>query len=321
MRGLSIKIARWIGGLIRPRPSLFDLCLAGYLVTPFIKDSTIQEIYFIFYIIFLVCISINLRSKKEYKSTLLMPLSLFSLWAFCGVFIHSFVICEESITMRYLNMYLLSEGFIYILFGVLFITLVIKYSKSIKLFYCLIPIVLFLTLKRPGDFNKTFILSTGLAILIYLLLSKRFWLASLVGIGGVIFAKLRWASLMVSWVCRPYVWKQLCKEIAKHPWVGSGWYHGLEHPNNMLWVEGQDWGWLWRHNDWLSLAAYLGIPALIFVLWFFIVSAKRIGIRPALIPLLTIGIMSFFQMNFFRIERAPIYLLTIGLCIRQGYKE
>ena len=315
MKGLSTRMLKGIGGYFSPRPSLFDLCLAGFLALPFIQDPTKQKIFFIFYIIFLVCISINFKVKKEYKSISLM---LLSLYAFTGVFIHSFVIpLKESIVMRYLNMYILSEGFIYILFSILLIIMIIKYSKNIKLFYWLIPIALFYALKRPGDFNKTFILSTGLAVLIYLLLSKRFWLASLVGIVGLIFAKLRWASLMVSFACRPYVWKQLIKEIIENPLFGSGFYHGLEHPNEMIFIP--QWGWLYRHCDILSVGAYLGVPMMIFVIWFFVSSIKKIGISLALIPMLTIAIMSCFQLNFFKVERAAIYLLIIGLTIRSSY--
>lgn len=316
MRGLSHKVIKGMAGLFRPVPSFFDLCLAGFLALPYIKDGYRQEIYFVFYIIFLICISMGLRPRREYHS---LPLMLLSLWAFIGVFIHSFVICEESITMRYLNMYLLSEGFIYILFGSLFILTVVRHSKNTRIFYLLIPIALFSALKRPGDFNKTFILSLGLAVIIYFILSKRFLLASVVGALGLIFAKLRWASFVVSFACRPLIYKQLIKEICKHPIVGSGFYHGLEHPNEMLYTE--YWGWLFRHCDWLSIGAYLGIPVMIFVTWFFISSTKRIGVSPALMPLLVIGIMSMFQLNMFKIERAGIYLLTIGLCLKQSQEK
>ena len=247
---------------------------------------------------------------------------LFVLWGFIGIFIHSFVIpCEESITMRYLNMYLMSEGFIYILFGVLFITMVIKYSKNMRFVYPIIPFVLFFALNRPGDFNKTFILSAGLAVLIYLLLSKRFWLASLVGIAGLIFTKLRWASLMVSFACRPYVWKQLYKEICKAPLFGSGWPNTLAHPDHMIWVEQNNYGWIWRHSDYFSLGAYIGIPAMLFLIWFVLSSAKKIGIRLALIPFAAIAIMSIFQFNMFRLERASIFLLTGAICLTAGVKK
>ncbi len=320
MKGWSTKIARWFGGLIRPRPSLFDLCLAGYLITPFIKDTTIQEIYFIFYSIFLTCISIGLKPRRDYRS---IPLMLLTLWAFAGVFIHSFVIpCEESTVRRYINMYLMSEGFIYTLFSALLITMVVKHSKNIKIFYVLIPIAMIHLVKRAMiEASMTFLFSIVVAIIIYLLLRRKFtWAITSINL-GILLAAANISTIKTKWVARPYVWKQLLLEIKKHPFVGSGFYHELGHPNNMIWVEQDGYGWLWRHNDWLSLAAFLGILALVFMLWFYISSIRKIGIRLALIPILAIGIMSCFQLNMFHLDRASVYLLTGALCISQAYKK
>jgi hypothetical protein len=187
--------------------------------------------------------------------------------------------------------------------------------------YPAIPIVLFLILKRPGNFNKTFILSCALAILIYLILSKRFWLALLATISGLVFAKLRWVELMRSFACRPYVFRQLIKEIKEHPFWGRGFYHGLGHPQEMVWIEETNYGWIWRHCDWLNIATYLGIFATVFILWFYIESLRKIRVRLALIPMLVIGIMCAFQINFFKMDRASIYLLTIGLSIKTGFEK
>lgn len=313
MRELFSRAKGWWKGVFSPLPSFFDLCLAGILITPFINDYTKQSIFFIFYIILLTCISISLKPRRDYRN---IPLSLLTIWAFIGIFIHNFVIpCEESVVIQYINLYILSEGFIYILFGAMFVMLVIRHSRNMRFIYPVIPVVLFFALHRNGDFNKTFILSSGLSILIYLLLSKKFLFASISAAGILIFAKLRWSALMVSWACRPYVLRQLWKEICQRPLFGSGFYHGLGHPQEMI---NTPWGWLYRHCDWLSICAYLGVPMLILLIWAFISSTKRIGIKLALIPMLIIGITSAFQLNFFKIKRASIYLLTIGICIKKG---
>lgn len=312
-------IKRMAGWLFHPAPSFFDLCLAGFLALPFIKDGYRQQIFFIFYIIFLTCVSIGLKPERGYRS---IPLMLLSLWAFCGVFIHSYVICEESITMKYLNMYLLSEGFIYILFGSLFILTVIKHSRNTRIFYLLIPIGLVPLVKQViGTPNVTLVASIGISAIIYLILRQKWLYASILANSGLILAFFNWPLIQNKWPARPLVWKQLIKEISKHPWFGSGFYHGLEHPNNMIWVEQGGYGWLWRHNDWLSLGAFLGIFAIVFILWFYISSMKRIGIRLALIPLLAIGTMSFFQMNMFRVERAGLFLLIGALSIKRSYEK
>jgi len=314
----SKAVKRAAGWLCHPAPSFFDLCLAGFLAIPFIKDGYHQEIFFIFYMILLVCVSIGQRPRRDFRS---IPLMLLSLWAMLGVFLHSFVISKESITMKYLNMYLMSEGFIYILFSSLFILTVVKYSKNTRLFYLLIPVALFFEIQRPGDFNKTFIFSLGLAIVIYLILIRKYLFASLLANAGLIFACFRWTAIKTSFACRPYVWRQLVAEIAKNPWFGSGFPNTLEHPDHMIWITYGNYGWIWRHNDYLSLAAYLGIFATLFLVWFLIKTVRRIGIRPALIPVLAIVIMSFFQMSMFRIDRAGILLLIGALCIKQGGTE
>lgn len=329
MKGASDRIKRMAGWFIRPAPSFFDLCLAGFLILPYIRDGYRQEIFFIFYIIFLVCISMGQKPIREYHS---LPLMLLSLWALIGVFIHSYLICEESITMRYLNMYLLSEGFIYILFGSLFITMVVKYSRNMRIFYLLIPFGLIpMLLKQisPAPLiliyatprNFTLWGSIGISITLYFALRRKWLYTSILASIGLILAFLKRGVLMSNWQARPYAWGQLIREIIKHPFVGSGFYHGLEHPKHMIWIEYQNHGWLFRHNDYLSLGAYLGIFATICVMWFLINSAKKIGIRPALIPVLIIIIMSFFQLNMFRIERAGPFLLIASLCLKQGYQK
>lgn len=320
MKELFSKVMEWGRGIVRPLPSFFDLCLTGILITPFIKDGTKQNIYFIFYLIFLTCLSIGLKPKRQYTS---IPLMLLTLWAFIGVFIHSYIIPhKESIVMQYLNMYLLSEGFIYILFGGLFITLVVRYSKNARFLCFLVPLGMIPLLQQvKTSENVTFFASIGVSIGIYLILRRKWLYASILAVFGGALVAHKWPLIAMKWQARPLVFKQLLKEIYKHPFWGSGFYHGLEHPNFMIWVKEKDWGWIWRHNDWLSIGAYLGIFATVSLLWFYSVSLKKIGIRPALIPFLAIGIMSTFQMNFFRIERASIYLLTWGLCLKQGCEK
>jgi len=286
---------------------------------PFIKDGYRQNIFFIFYIIFLTCISIGIKPKREYHS---LPLMCLSIWAFIGVFIHSFVICEESITMKYLNMYLLSEGFIYILFGSLFILTVVKYSKNTRIFYILIPLGLIPFFKQVKIAeNVTFFASIGVSLIIYLILRRKWLYASILANLGLIIAFFNWPLIQSKWPARPLVWGQLIKEIWLKKIVGSGFYHGLEHPNEMIWVSQGNYGWLWRHNDYLSIGAYLGIPAMIFIIWFLFSTIKKIHIRLALIPILIIAIMSFFQMNMFKVERAGTFLLIGALCLRTGLEK
>jgi len=224
--------------------------------------------------------------------------------------------------MKYLNMYLLSEGFIYILFGSLFILTVVKYSKNTRIFYILIPLGLIPFFKQVKIAeNVTFFASIGVSLIIYLILRRKWLYASILANLGLIIAFFNWPLIQSKWPARPLVWGQLIKEIWLKKIVGSGFYHGLEHPNEMIWVSQGNYGWLWRHNDYLSIGAYLGIPAMIFIIWFLFSTIKKIHIRLALIPILIIAIMSFFQMNMFKVERAGTFLLIGALCLRTGLEK
>lgn len=317
MRSTAKKCAS--GGRYFSLPSIFDLCIAGFLGITYIKDSYHQQIFFIFYIIFLVCISIGLKPLREYKS---IPLMLLSLWAFAGVFIHSLLIVPDSITSRYLNMYLMSEGFIYILFGSLFVMTIIKYSKSTWFYIIPISIAMIPLLKEFRAANSmTFVGSIIASVFIYLLLKKRFILSGLACIVGSLFAFLNWKWILMKFSCRPLVWKQLLIEITKHPFVGSGFDKGLKHPEGMIWIEQGMYGWIFRHNDYLSIGAYLGVLATILIVWFVIDALWKIKNRAVLIPFLAISIMCFFQMTMFHIPRAGVYILIGALCIKQVTKE
>lgn len=316
MRSISsINTVKGTQGGLRPLAVLFDFLLCGIMGVSLMPNLTLQRIYFVFYIFALACVSVGLRPKRDYTS---LPLVLLSLWGMLGVFIHSYEISESSFTFNYLNMYLMSEGFIYLFSAVLFISLAVRHSSAWWPYCLLVPIGFCSAFAGRYSVNKTLVLSFITACLIYLLVNKRYILASLGALITGIFTKIYWQPLAYSFSWRIPVWKQLVGDITTRPFWGQGFNKFLK-PDQMVWIEGT--GWLDKHNDYLNAGACLGIPALLLILWFAISSAYRVRASVALIPFLMICVMSFFQLSLFRFERAGVLLLIGALCVRKGVTE
>src|SRR3990167_10148780 len=120
---------KYFKSLFSPHPSLFDLCVVGFIFIPWVKGDHNKSLFLVFYTIFLLALSFMMKPKREYRS---LPLSLLALWSMLGLFIHSFALYPRSLTYQYKIYYLMVEGFLYILFGVIFIRTVIKYSTNLK---------------------------------------------------------------------------------------------------------------------------------------------------------------------------------------------
>jgi hypothetical protein len=328
MRDIARKVKEGLDAIARPVPSFFDFCVAVFLIIPFITNNTAQMIMFVFYIIFLICLSMGLTPQRNYKST---PLMLLALWSLIGVFVHSFAVSKESITYKYLNVYLMSEGFIYIFFGILFLITVIKYSTNLKFLYFLLPIALIPTFKmeifitgltyipRWNLKDFTFWGSIATAVFIYFLLRRKYIIVFFISLWGLFMIGFLNKLIMTRFVCRPLVWQQLVKEIFQHPLFGTGFSKGIFPPDNLLLVE--KYGYVFRHNDYLSLGAYLGISAMIIAVWFVVETIKKVGIRPELILILSIAIMCFFQLTMFKFSNAAIYLTIGALVIQENIKK
>ena len=163
---------------------------------------------------------------------------------------------------------------------------------------------------------------------------------------GVIASGLMGVMLFHKWIAmkflvRPFIWGQLFKNmfynqnidwspflgdkipVAIKPWlsvlVGSGFSKTLD--GNYTWVDRDVFGWVYRHNDYLSLGSYAGAIALGLLIWFLVRSIKLIGVRPVLILFMAILIQCFFQLTMFELDKACICLVLGTLCIAESYKK
>jgi len=252
------------------------------------------------------------------------------------------------------------EGYLFVLFGIIFLFTIIRYSTNMRFTYFLIPFAL-IPWYRGMIFvgNTTPIVALAVSIVIYLFLSKRFkfaWVALLLGLSGVI---LKWSWLCMKFRCRPYVWGQLLINTFYHPirkdalniidpGVGySPWFEkalssifGTNLPNikpwlvgvfgggfsqflnsDYTWVDFHKYGWVHLQNDYLHAAMCLGPVALIFLVWFVISSLKTIGRRPIIILFMFVALVCFAQLTMFDPGKAGICLMIMALCITDGIRR
>jgi hypothetical protein len=309
----------WSRGLLVPRPSLFDILVSGFLLAPYIERGTMQEVFFVFYVFMLWSVSLMIKPQRRYAS---IPLSLICLWSLIGVFVHSFSVSEDSFTRRYLTLYLMGEGFIFILAGCVLIHLFVNYTRNIKftkilLLVSAIPVVA----GYLGKQQMTFALAFAIGWIVYLAIRKQWkWVLGMVGV-LVVFCVLNWWFVVSKFGCRPLVWGLMVKDIVKHPFVGSGFLQVLGFENMRYVIKENHMGWTYNHNDFLSFTAFLGLPALVALGWFTVATLKRTVNSIAIIPAIGLILLCSFQMTMFEIGKASIILVMLSLIILHTIKE
>jgi hypothetical protein len=310
------------GGETLRLPSLFDVCVAGLLAITYIKQPFHQGVFFVFYTIFLYCITLGMTPCRDYKST---PLALLLVWSLAMVFCHNSIEFikhnPKSIINYYFNVSMMFEGFIFILCGSLLLFSIMRFAKDLRFVFLLLPIAV-APLVNEYTYGGRMTIPLGIAtsVIIYLFLTNRQKIASVISLVGVMALLPMWKWVAMKFACRPVVWQELLWQIKEHPLVGTGFNRTL-NPDNMVYVRPDDYGWLYRHNDILSLTAYLGIIAGILLLWFIAQSFKQIGTSIYLIPFLAIILISLFQMTFFTPDKGALCLLIGSISIMETYKK
>ena len=306
-----MSILKGVVGLFRPLPTLFDVCVGLSLLISIFDRTHERNIFFVFYSIFLWCLTMAQEPKRTYKNH---ALTLFTLWAFAMLFVHSFIIIPDSVTFRYINFSILSEGFLYIFAGVLFTFTIVRYSTNLKplLLLTLIPWISEWVI--IGRVRATLVFAIGFSALVYCLYKKKTILYSLIlTFGAYVFITFN-ARILSCLSTRPLIWGKLWADIVSHPFVGTGFNKTL-NPDHMIYVpEGLNW-WILRHNDFMSIGAYLGIPAIVFIVWFAISLLKKTRLTIWFIPIMSLILLCTFQMTMFEAAKAMSCLLIIGITV------
>lgn len=302
-------------------PSVFDVVASGILATVFIQNRFYKGTFFIFYSIFIMTFSILLKPRRRFTS---IPLWLFLAWALAMVFTHNEIkIVEGSVMNYYFNVAIMFEGFIYIFCGVMLLKTIIEHSKCMKYVYLMLPAILIPFIRTYSYGGRiTPIVALVVSFIIYLILKKDFVVASIVGLAGASVALIKWPWVAMKFACRPYVMVELIKQMFEHPVKGSG-FKSLLGAENMIWVRQIGdvvYGWIYRHNDFLSIGAYLGVFALICITLFVFESMFRIGITPYLIPFMAIILTCFFQMTMFEPDKAALCIVLGAISLKESHK-
>lgn len=302
-------------------PTIFDLGVISIMFITFIQSNFYRSVYFVFSSIFIFILSLFLDKKRKYVS---IPLYLLLVWAFFMMFVHTkakFV--ENPLFNYYFNVSIMFEGFIFIFAGVLLLKSIIENISDVGAKIVLFSMPIFLVPLLKIDFmlgRMTIVLSLILGIAIYFMVKRVWFVFMLLVWGGISIVLLNWQWVVMKWQCRPYIWVELIRQIKENPLFGTGFSHDLGR-DNMIFVReiwGHTYGYVFRHNDFLSLTAYLGLIVLPLLLWYVVSTLKIVWKTIYLIPILSICILCFFQMTMFVADKAVICILLWGISIKEA---
>jgi hypothetical protein len=313
-----MNIIERLGNLRIPRPSIIDVAILGILGIPFMSNPFLRGSYFIFYSIFLFCLSLAYRPKNNFRST---PIVILLITSLALIFAHRpYRVVEGSIINSYFNVAIMSEGFIYILAGAMLFITIVRYSSNAKLILILaglvsiIPIKFMLSVNSPVSLGLALLLSIG----IYLILHKKTRLLLDFFIVGMITAIINWNFMIAKATSRPQIWLEALRLIKQHPFLGRG-FNQTVMPDGLIPVG--VWGWVYVHNVFLTVWMSLGIIGLIAVLWFIIDCLRSIKKTVYLIPFLFIVFLCNFKEIMLLPERALIVIVVSSCCVRLTLKK
>ena len=298
-------MSKQLWGRLRASPVVLGLNLF-ILISPFIDwrpviQETTQKLYFVFGVIALYILSLFFKPKRYLQD---WRIGIFALWALFLMFWHS-QIWVDSVTFRYLNFYLMSEGFIHVFCGIILYRLIYEYADKLPALWFALTIYI-----GKGFFIKSLtpIFAVAICGLIWCIAKKKWWIAGVVLLWAVLFIIGEWNYICLKWSCRPYVWKIVIKQIFKHPFIGYGFDKNLMS-NMILGLR----GWNFIHNDYLNLFRDLGLPAIIMIILFLKDFIKNFKID--LLFLLCLGslIVSFFQTTMYFPRNAIIVIPFFAL--------
>jgi len=320
-----------------PCPTLFDLCVCFGVAGIGIVKPALRGFYLEFYAIFLMVVGFNHKQKRHYNGA---SLTLLCLLAMISLLMHSLPghISIKNMTFQYLNFYLMHEGFAYVFFSCLLFYIVVTKATNIRLLIFTLPIAMTpWIVKMLYCGQMTPILAAGLGFFVFLLYKRKFkWaiFVALVAIDVMVWNR-RW--LIMKFECRPHVWMELCRIIQNPPYIGSFFIEKIRNgpmtflvgsgfnklliPDNLISIRSWGGNWLFRHNDPLSLMAYIGVFAIIPVVIF----VKDLYIRFKrtwfIAPLVAYCALCCFQVTFIRPDKVAIILLSLSWMWIESKKE
>lgn len=293
----------------------FNLAVCGVILAVSYTQGTVRSIVFNFGVFTLLVLSLFLRRKREFIN---IPLALFLLWSIASIFIHV-KLATTGVVFEYLNIYLMANGFIYLLSAVLLYKLVIEYSDSLIPYILTFCVALIPYASRAIHGGRvTIIFAFLLANIIWLWKRKRLYSVWLM-VYTLLAAVCNYKWIMMKWGCRPVVWGELARKALEHPFIGSGFKHMIGMPESMIYVPTSRYGIVFKHNDYLAIGGSLGIVATILLVWFVIGEILKVKNYGAVL-LMTMAITPMFQCTMYNLYTATLFLVVGALITRRSYE-
>ena len=302
-------VKKTVNYFVSPCPTLFDLCVCfGIMGIGFIRPA-LKGFYLEFYTIFLMVVGFNYRPKRYFNGACFTLLGLIGL--IC-LFKYSYEVRPGGLSFQYLNFYLMHEGFGYVFFASLLFYIVTTKATNLRLLAIALPIAAWNWIDVMFYCGQmTPILALGVGFFTFLLYKRKFKWAMLVALIAMNIIAWNYKWVLMKFACRPHIWLDLILKIKEHPFVGSG-YNKLLIPDNLVNIK--TWGntWLYRHNDPLSLLAYIGVFAIIPIVMFVRELLVRFKGTWFIAPTVAICALCAIQVTFIFGDKASIILLSLS---------
>ena len=305
---------------------IFTMLLNLYLLisipiyrAPF-RWSVIQNSYFTFGILILFIMSeFLLKKEREFKN---IWVGLFILISLSSIFLHNYYISD--FTKKFFTFSLMSEGFIYVLCGGLFLKVIYEYGSRRLRNYPVLWIVLLIWITR-AIIEKSFTPIVSLIILttIYFFRKKQYTIAYFMFLPITVGILKFWYLMWLKMQARLWTNVIMIKDIIQNP-LGKGFDNSFN--GNVIFCDMfTKWGhnfnaldttgigsYIYPHNDYLNITRDLGIPALICVVLGLVVLFKKAKFEPLTYLCLAILLMAGFQTTFY-FPNAVIYIPIFSL--------
>jgi len=288
--------------------------------TPYRWDI-LQNSYFTFGVLGLFIISefilIKRRSFRNVWAGVVASISLSS------IFLHNYYISD--FTEKFAAFSLMSEGFIYILCGILFLKVVYEHgSNRLRDYPVLWGILLIWVIRAVIEKSFSPIVSLVIVTVIYFFRRKQYTIAYFMFLPIMVGILNFWYQMWLKLQCRIWTNIILIKDIFSHP-LGQGFNNSLN--GNVIFCDMfVKWGKMFNaldnteagsliypHNDFLNIAKDLGIPVLICViigLLFFLKGARD---EPLTYLCIAVLLMSCVQTTWYFPNNAVIFIPLFGI--------
>lgn len=276
-----------------------------------VRDCYTRNLVFVYGTIGLWCMCYFITPKRIWNS---LPLGLLLIWSLLCIFLRGWEVGSNSIIRsEMLNVYLLTEGFIYLLCGAMLLKMIIQYSTKIWIYWLVLAISVW-KLFTIDNFalRMTMPAAFVISIITYLMVNKQwkklYWIVPLV----IILFIIRLPRFDLGWKVRPFIWQDMISDIIKKPIIGLGFNDTLL-PSTMTWLKAGNYGYVFAHNDYLCLGKCIGILGIIFALWFagdYLWKLRKMWI--VILPM-TFMVTAFFQSTLFDAHKASIFILVLSM--------